>query len=483
MSHLFPDIPVYQGFYAPSRVEADIFDLEVAGEIPAAIDGTFYRCGPDPQFPPLLGTDVRFNGDGMVSMFRFKNGRVDFKSRYAQTDKFKLERSARKALFGAYRNPFTDDPSVIGRIRGTANTNVIFHGGRLYALKEDSPALAMDPHTLATEGYAYFNQAFTSQTFTAHPKIDPRTGEMLAFGYAAKGVSTRDIAYYVIDKFGRITHEVWLKAPYASMVHDWVVTDDYVVFPIFPLTSDIERTKAGKPAFMWDDTQQVQVGILPRYGKASDIRWFCGPARFTGHFLNGYNDGTKVVIDGPFAKTNIFPFFADVHGKPFDEKNAFARLTRWIVDLSRSDEGYTEIQLADAPGEFPKIDERFCGRPYEHGFMLLQDPSKPFINGRIAINTIAHIELKTGRTRRFYTGDNCGVQEPVFVPRSPDAPEADGYLLAVRNHTASLSSDLIILDVQRIEDGPIATVRLPLRLRDAIHGNWVPSSALFADSA
>ncbi len=144
----FPTSPSYTGFHAPSRLEADIHDLEVEGEVPRDINGAFYRVAPDPQLPPRLGDDIWFNGDGMISMFRFENGRIDFKQRRARTDKFVLEERAGHALFGAYRNPLTDDPSVEGRYRGTANTNVLMYGGQLLALKEDSPALAMDPVTL-----------------------------------------------------------------------------------------------------------------------------------------------------------------------------------------------------------------------------------------------------------------------------------------------------------------------------------------------
>ena len=87
-------------------------------------------------------------------------------------------------MFGAYRNPLTDDEAVKGKIRGTANTNAWIYGGKLYALKEDSPALVMNAATLETEGYTTFSGKMTGQTFTAHPKVDPQTGNMLAFGYA-----------------------------------------------------------------------------------------------------------------------------------------------------------------------------------------------------------------------------------------------------------------------------------------------------------
>jgi carotenoid cleavage dioxygenase-like enzyme len=135
----------------------------------------------------------------MISMFRFENGRIDFKQRRARTDKFNLEERAGRALFGAYRNPLTDDPSVEGKYRGTANTNVLMYGGQLLALKEDSPALAMDPITLETNGYTDFQGQVKSPTFTAHPKIDPRSGGMCAFAYAAKGLLTRDMVYYELN--------------------------------------------------------------------------------------------------------------------------------------------------------------------------------------------------------------------------------------------------------------------------------------------
>jgi carotenoid cleavage dioxygenase len=132
MAH-FPDTLAFSGILKPLRFEGDIMDMEVEGDVPSQLNGTFHRVHPDQQFAPMFDEDQFFNGDGLISLFRFQNGRVDFKQRYAQTDKWKLERAAGKALFGAYRNPQTDDPSVQGRIRGTANTNAIVHAGKLLA--------------------------------------------------------------------------------------------------------------------------------------------------------------------------------------------------------------------------------------------------------------------------------------------------------------------------------------------------------------
>lgn len=134
----FPQTPAFTGFNTPSRIEADIADLAHEGEIPRELDEAFYRVQPDPQFPPRLGDDISFNGDGMIGRFHFHDGRCDFRQRWARTDKWKLENAAGKGLFGAYRNPLTDDPAVKGRIRGTANTDAWLFGGKPWALKEDS---------------------------------------------------------------------------------------------------------------------------------------------------------------------------------------------------------------------------------------------------------------------------------------------------------------------------------------------------------
>jgi len=189
----FPQTANFTGIFAPSGIEADVPRLDVVdGGVPQDLEGAFFRVAPDPQFPPLAEDDIWFNGDGMVSRFGFRDGTVSLKQRWARTRKFEAERAAGKALFGAYRNPLTDDPSVAGEVRSTANTNVIVHAGKLLALKEDSPPVWMDPETLATIDPVYtFGGRMTSQTFTAHPKIDARTGEMLAFGYAARGLCTR----------------------------------------------------------------------------------------------------------------------------------------------------------------------------------------------------------------------------------------------------------------------------------------------------
>jgi carotenoid cleavage dioxygenase-like enzyme len=211
--HFGPNTPSLGGGM-PFRAECDIHDCDVEGQLPADLNGTFFRVGPDFQYPPAPG-NIPFDGEGHLGLFKFQAGRVEFRSRFARTQRFKAQAAAGRGLFGMYRNRFTDDPSVATVSRGTANTALVHHAGKLLALKEDSPPVVIDPVTLATlDDYHTFNGGLTSLTFTAHPKLDLETGEMIGFGYEARGDGSHDIAVYTIDATGHVAAEAWIKVPY-----------------------------------------------------------------------------------------------------------------------------------------------------------------------------------------------------------------------------------------------------------------------------
>jgi carotenoid cleavage dioxygenase-like enzyme len=482
MTH-FPDTPSFTGFNTPSRIEADIADLDVVGEIPVELNGAFYRVQPDPQFPPRLGDDIAFNGDGLVTMFRLESGRCHFKQRWAQTDKWKLENAAGKGLFGAYRNPLTDDPAVVGKIRGTANTNVFVYGGKLYALKEDSPALAMNLATMETDGYTDF-AGITGQTFTAHPKVDPDTGNMIAFGYAAKGVCTDDVSYYEISPEGMLIRELWFKAPYYCMMHDFAITPDYALFHIVPSIGSMERLENDMPHFGFDTTMPVYLGVLPRRegSTAEDIRWFKRDNCFASHVMNAFQEGSKIHFDTPEAKNNMFPFFPDVHGEPFNGMEAMSYLTRWTVDMaSNGDEFESVTRMTDTAAEFPRIDDRRAGLPYRYGWMLEMDMRRPVelkggSAGGLLMNCLFLKDHQTGAEQHYWCGPVSSLQEPCFIPRGE--AEGDGWIVMVCNRLEEQRSDLLLFNALEVDKGPIATIRIPIRLRFGLHGNWADAGEM-----
>ncbi len=475
----FPNNPGFTGTMHLNRFEADLNDLELEGELPASLNGTFHRVHPDPQFPPKYDNDMFFNGDGSVSLFRIENGKVHFKQRYVQTDKWKLENAAGKALFGAYRNPLTDDDSVKGKIRGTANTNVMVYGDKLFAMKEDSPCFLMDPLTLTSEGYTDFNGQLPLPTFTAHPKIDPKTGNFCGFGYATKGPLTEDVSYFEISPQGEVLQITSFQAPYYCMLHDFGLTDDYALFHIIPIVSNWGILERNEPHWQFDTTEQVYLGVLPRHGDNRQIRWFKAknPKNFSAcHVMNAFNVGTKVYMDVPVSANNSLPFIPDIHGAPYDPVAGMPYLTRLSVDMGSDNDTLHLQPLSKLAGEFPRIDERYVSQPYRHGYMLIFDTSKPYAGEggafNAVLNTLTHYDLETGEENSWWMGDFGSLQEPCFIPKSPDAAEGEGYLVCLMDDHLRNYSYLTFFDAQQVSQGPIAKAKLPFRLRQGLHGNW-----------
>jgi carotenoid cleavage dioxygenase-like enzyme len=469
----FPDIPLYQGWGAPHRAESDIRDLEVIqGEIPASLAGTLYRCGPDRQYPPRTAQDVFIDGEGMVHMFRIGGGRVDYRNRWVRTERFLLQEAARRSLFGRYRNRYTNDPTVAGRNMGTANTNVVWHGRRLLVLKEDSRPMEVDPDTLATRGEFDFAGALKSVSLTAHPKLDLHRNELIAFSYQAQGDATRDCVIYIADAHGSIVHEIALQMPYAGMVHDFAVTDSHVIVPFFPLITDLEVIKAGGPYYQWHPDQPSHYAVVPRHGSAHEVRWFRGPTVSAGHMMNAFTEGDSVHLDLCLYDGNCFDFFPSHDGSPF--KQAPPLLTRMSFNLAT--EQFAMRRLLGSPCEMPKIDDRRMGKPYRYGFVICRAPDA--VAGAVGMGAIGRFDHHTGALATWSPGPDSGVQEPTFIPRGPDAAEGDGYLLVLVNRLSQLRSDLAILDAQRLNEGPVALVRMPTRVRATFHGMWVPQDTL-----
>jgi carotenoid cleavage dioxygenase len=480
MTRPFPDTTWFTGYNEPFRMECDVFDLVTHGAIPPELNGTWYRCGPDTQYPPHLGDDIYVNGDGMISMFRIENGHVDFKMRYVRTERWKAERAARRSLYGKYRNPYTDSAEVRGKDRGTANTTPVWHGGRLLVLKEDHVPMQVDPDTLETIGPFTWNGKLRSKTVTAHPKIDPVTGEMIMFGYEVEGDGSTPMMVTTEDRDGNLTREDWFEPPYVGMVHDFAITEDYILFPVMPTTMVPERLAAGGDHWMWDGSLPSWMGVLPRRGDISELRWFKMPTMFAFHTMNAFNQGPIVHIDMMVSKRCAFPFIADVTGAPVDPSEGAPFPTRWTFDMNSNaeDGGFTSRLLAPFPGELPLIDTRRTGRPYRYGYVAVIDPSHRMLpEGPIGVgaNAIGKLDLQEGSMTAYHGAEETAYQEGFFVPRGPG--EDEGWYINVADHHDQNRSDLLVFDAQHIEAGPVAVARLPIRLRNAFHTTWAPASA------
>lgn len=471
MAKAFPDHPFLRGYYAPIHMECDADHLPVTGEIPKELCGTLYRNGPNPQFAPR-GFYHWFAGDGMLHAFHVENGRVSYRNRWVRTPKWELENKAGEALIGAFGNPMWTDQKHWGFDSTIANTNVVWHGDRLLALEEAHAPFEVDAKTLMPKGYRDWDGKVGK--FTAHPKIDPRTGDMVAFAYSAAGRFTPEIDIIVVGADGTLKRKERFAAPYSSMIHDFVVTERWIILPVFPLTGSMERAMKGQPAFAWEPDKGTHVALIPRDGTVADVKWITGDACYVFHPLNAFDaEGGKIVCD--MMKYPVAPLFPLPDGSMPTKHSPKATLVRWTFDPDGTSNSYREEALDDHPGEFPRFDERFACLPNRHGYFQAGVPTESNAE-REKRAGLAHIDLATRKVVHWQppNGDYCG--EPIFVARGDTAAEGDGWLVTTIYRAAENRSDLAVFDATGVDKGPVALAHLSHRVPAGFHGNWRPGS-------
>jgi carotenoid cleavage dioxygenase len=449
--------PHVSGNQAPVRREVNL-ELKIRGKIPAGLQGALYRNGPNPQFDPGPNYHA-FIGDGMIHGFWLGEGRAHYANRYVRTPRWLAENAAGRALFGGMGLP--SDPSVEKIAGGGANTHIVYHGGKLMALQEGSNPFEMDPASLASKGWIE-----TGGRFTAHPKMDPHSGELLWFAYSSgEGPLNPFLDYGISEASGRIARRDRFQAPYCSMVHDFIVTQHHTGFPVLPLTGDIERAKRGLPAFAWEPEKGAFVGLMGRAANVDSVRWIEVDPVYVFHPANAYEAAGHLYSD--MMEYPSAPLFPNPDGSRRVPVNA--RMVRWSIDLGNRAARVTRTPLSDLVGEFPRIDERFAGLPYRHYWQA----ANVDLRETLLFDSLAHMDLQTKReTVRTFSGSDS-VGEPIFVPRSAEAPEGDGWILALVHRAAQMRSDLLILNAQDIAGEPVAVLELPCRVPAGFHGSWV----------
>ncbi|MDP6978031.1 MAG: carotenoid oxygenase family protein [Myxococcota bacterium] len=460
--------PYLQGNFAPWLEEEDHPDLPVKGELPETLRGSYYRNGSNPPYAP--GANYHwFFGDGMIQAFHFDEGRCSHLNRWVRTERYEAQRKYEAGIFGGIGPEASPDPRAEGHSPNASNTHVLWHAGRLLSLWEAGPPYEVDPITLETRGIHDYGGAFYRERFggrnpdimTAHPKIDPDTGEWIGFGYSPLEPW---LVYHAVGRDGALTRSFELEAPFPSMMHDFIVSADYAVFPIFPAVFDFGvMADTGLP-LSWEPERGTHVGVLPRDGTAEDMVWFDHEACYCFHTVNAHVEGSKLIAE--LFTTPGAPLYQGPGAQP-------PRLKRWTLDLEKG--GLKQEDLDDAPAEFGVIDPRHAGKAYRHIFTM-GSVDYPNMKGQPeGFDSIFHYDLKTGRreAHRLPNGDCAG--EPCFVPRSRDAEEGDGHVLSIVYRRDENRSDLIVVDTQDFTGEPAAIVQMPHRIPFGFHGSWRPA--------
>lgn len=446
--------PFLKGVFAPWRKEGNYDVLEIEGSIPEDLNGVLLRNGPNPQFDPE-GSYHWFEGDGMLHAIRIQNGNASYDNRWVRTPRFVAERKAGRALFGAGLAGH-DESDVEDVSHETANTNIVRYNRTLLALNEGSQPYAIQLSNLQTVG-VYNYQGQINRALSAHPRYDYRRNELMTYSYISEDGK---LMYYRLSRMNKIISQKEIDWPYMAMMHDFVTTENYVVFPIFPCTMDFERMMKGGSIFMWEGDRLPAVLIVTDKSGNEVARVEMDPC-YAYHFGNAFEQDGNIVIDAMHSQcTALMP---DRNGKVAAREDSDARLARWTLDLA-SNQVKVEF-LDDTPVEFPRFDERFNGLPYQH----LYTGGRKTSDG--LFDRIMHYDLVNKRKVEHSFDGGDVPSEPVFV--ASGNKEGQGYLLTVVYRTKEDRSDVVILDAQDIAAKSIATIKIPHRIPFGFHGNFI----------
>jgi len=442
------DLPLFlRGNGAPLREERTLTDLRVVGAIPPELDGRYVRNGAN----PFTGyADHPFLGDGMIHGIRLRDGKAEwYRNRYVQTP------------FIAHPDKAVIDmnDSFADMTASKANTNIIGHAGQLLALEEGHFPYVLDGN-LETVGTTDFGGKLRG-SFTAHPKTCPVTGELLAFGYS---LIEPYLTYLRVSANGELAQVENVTVGGPTMMHDFNITRNHVIFMDLPAVFDLEMAMRGEMPIHWSDAYPARLGVMPRAGTDADVRWYDIDPCYVFHPMNAYEVGDKIVLDVA-RLDHIWRDSAMDFPSP--------ALYRWTIDTVSGK--VHEEQVDDMPAEFPRVADSVVGLEHRFGYMMANATEEAFGDPSAANGAILKYDRRTGARTQIDIGRGRMPGEAVFVPAAGGTSEDDGYLMTYVYDAATNESEFVIHDASTMSAEPVATVHLP-RIPFGFHGNWVDAT-------
>ncbi len=435
--------PYLANNFAPVQKEITATNLPITGELPKELNGRYLRNGPNPIGPVDLARHHWFSGQGMIHGVKLEEGKaVWYRNRWVRNESM-------VAGFGE---------DLAGRnLANSNNTHIIGHADRTWALVESGPPPMELSYELDTIGVNNFFGSLTDYGFTAHPKIDPDTGDLHAMCYKWPAWQGH-IMHVHVGRDGRVKQTTKIPVPGMIMVHDMSLTENYVVIYDLPVTINSSLIERGMNLpFAWDLMHEPRIGLLPRNGDASEVIWSPIDPCYVFHAMNAYEDSSGQVVLDVCKYDSIF--LLDNYG-PFGD--SLPTLHQWTVNPKTRK--VSEVQISDRTQEFPRCHPDLNSKPYRYGYAVAVTPN--------AFPSIIKHDLKTGESMEFKLQPGQHSGEAFFIPREHAKQEDDGFLMSYVYDTNKDSSFLQILDAQDFSK-PLAQVQLPQRVPYGFHGSWI----------
>ena len=454
--------------------EVDATDLEVIeGVIPDDIDGLYLRNTENQVHQPL-GRHHPFDGDGMIHQISFQNGKASYRNRFVRTRCFEAEQTAEQSLWGG----LMDGPGMStrpgfgahGSLKDSSSTDIVVHAGKaISTFYQCGEGYVLDPETLEPEGLAPW---VPLDGISAHPRVDENVGEMLFFNYSKFAPFMH---YGVVDKNHKLAHYVPIELPGPRLPHDMTFSENWSILNDLPVFWDEELLKRDIHAVRFHKGMASRFALIPRYGDPSEIRWFEAAPTYVLHWLNAYEEGDEVIMDGYFQEDPAPKPIAEAgeHGHLMaylDQHSLKSRLHRWRFNLK---DGTTkEEQLDDRILEFGMINQQYAGRKHRYVYSAVAKPGWFLFCG-----FVKH-DLETGESQQIELEEGRYASEAPFAPRTNAQSEDDGYLVSFIIDENTGTSECVLIDAKKFDAGPVCRIRLPHKICSGTHSTWVSRDKL-----
>ncbi|MFZ4721467.1 MAG: carotenoid oxygenase family protein, partial [Ilumatobacteraceae bacterium] len=404
--------------------------------------------------PPRSDSPHWFFGDGMVHGVSLRDGKAEwYRNRYVQTQPYKAGVGFGQGAPGGEGNQ--------------SNVSTIWHGGRLLSSGEVGFPYELQPEDLATVGAYTFDGALPS-SFTAHPKLDPNTGKLHAFGY---DFNTPYLRYYVIEQDGTMSHVESIDIPRSTMIHDFQITGTDAVFWDLPVVFDLQmaikwiQDPAAYPLpYVWTPDAGARIGVMPLAGGADRIQWFDIDPCYVFHSVNAFRKGDEVIVDVCRMDSMFAPEGEGIGG------GSDPALVRWTVDTAKGTATQTVLN-DELSGDLPGRDPRRVGIEHRYGYLAGTRPNPDTVE----LGVIIKHDFTDGNRDIWDPGPTRHASEPLFIPGDPtDTADDAGWLMTFVHDDAVNETVLAVLDATAVSKGPVAEVVMPQRVPYGFHATWVP---------
>lgn len=468
--------PYMTGAFQPNYTEYTVTDPEVIGEIPKRLNGVYLRNTQNPVHQPL-GTYHVFDGDGMLHQLSFQNGRCEYRNRFLRTKGFMEEQAAGQALYAG----LIDRPSVAqrpgwgarGGLKDTSATDVIVHAGSaLTTFYQCGEPYRFDARTLQPLGVdAWAAQVMPHNGISAHPKVCPRTGDLLFFNYSKEAPYMH---YGEVDKNNRLVHYVPVPLPGPRLPHDMVFTENFAILNDFPLHWDEALLAQDKHKLIYREDQPARFAVVPRrHTPQTGVRWFEASPTYVLHWLNAWEESDELVLHGFHQKTPMPKAGYDNSGNTLGPERYGPTLYEWRLNLGTGK--VSERRLDERYLEFGMINSQYWGKPYRYSYNMLAHPGSFLFDG------VMRYDHTTGASQQFLFGEGRFGSESPMAPCHDAQSEDDGYVVTFVSDMNTDQSECLVLDARNLAAGPVARIKLPHRISSGTHSCWADASEIQTD--